>query len=157
MNETDQPMQPGEGMQPSEGMASEGMPGQAMTPATDGSDGAGAGPAEAKGTGREMLSQLQSILDNLATQAAPVVREIGAKAAEIAAIAAEKAGPIAQKTADATQEAGTKLAERAREIAVELRRDVAGTEGARPSTTTTTTTMGTPSDDPAEGRPDVGP
>ena len=64
-----------------------------------------------------MLGQLQSIIDNLATQAAPVVREIGAKAAEIAAIAAEKAGPIAQKTADVTQEAGTKLAERAREIA----------------------------------------
>lgn len=130
MNETDQPMQPGEG----------------MTPATDGSNRAGAEGPEVKGTGREMLSQLQSILDNLATQAAPVVREIGAKAAEIAAMAAEKAGPIAQKTADVTAEAGTKLAERAREVAADLRRDQSETSTAMPS-----------GDDPAEGRPDVGP
>lgn len=140
MHESDQPTQP-----------------SASQPSTEPTNGSGEGASATGNAAREMLGQLQSIIDNLATQAAPVVREIGAKAAEIAAIAAEKAGPIAQKTADATQEAGTKLAERAREIAVELRRDVAGTEGARPSTTTTTTTMGTPSDDPAEGRPDVGP
>lgn len=141
MNETDQPMRQGEGMQPSEGMASEAVP-----PGTDGSDGAGAAPAEAKDTGRDMLSQLQSILDNLATQAAPVVREIGAKAAEIAAMAGEKAGPIAQKTAEVTAEAGTKLAERAREVAADLRRDPSEPAAGTPS-----------SDDPAEGRPDVGP
>jgi hypothetical protein len=141
MNESDQPTQP-----------STGQPSTEPTNGASGGDGASASGS----TAREMLGQLQSIIDNLATQAAPVVREIGAKAAEIAAIAAEKAGPIAQKTADVTQEAGTKLAERAREVAAELRRDVTEPEGTTGSTTTATT-MDTRSDDPAEGRPDVGP
>ena len=139
MQESDQPTQP-----------------SASQPSTEPTNGSGDGASASGNTAREMLGQLQSIIDNLTTQAAPVIREIGAKAAEIAALAAEKAGPIAQKTADVTQEAGTKLAERAREIAVELRRNVTGTESTTGSTSTTTT-MGTPSDDPAEGRPDVGP
>jgi hypothetical protein len=138
MNETDNPTQP-------------------TQPPTEPSGwGSADGGTPPKDTAREMLGQLQSIIDNLATQAAPVVREIGAKAAEIAAIAAEKAGPIAQKTADVTQEAGTKLAERAREIAVELRRDASEPEGSV-GTATAPRPMGSPADDPAEGRPDVGP
>jgi hypothetical protein len=75
--------------------------------------------------GREWLTQLQSMIDNLATTAAPVIREIGAKAAELAALAGEKAGPIAHRAADATATAGTKVAERGREVAAELRRDAA--------------------------------
>jgi hypothetical protein len=79
-------------------------------------------------SGREWVSQLQAMIDNLATNAAPVVREIGAKAAELAALAGEKAGPIAHRAADVTATAGTKVAERGREVAAELRRD-AGRNG----------------------------
>ena len=56
--------------------------------------------------GREMLVQLQQMIDNIAYQAAPVVREVGAKAAELAAIAGTKAGPIAHKAADVTEQFG---------------------------------------------------
>jgi hypothetical protein len=91
--------------------------------------------------GREWVAQLQSMIDNLATNAAPVVREIGAKAAELAALAGEKAGPIAHRAADVTATAGTKVAERGREVAAELRRDAArngdtGTAGNGTSTGT---------------------
>ena len=70
---------------------------------------------EAKGSdagakAREWLTQLQTIIDNLATQAGPVVKEVGAKAAELAALAGEKAGPVAQKAAELTGQAGQKLA-----------------------------------------------
>jgi hypothetical protein len=102
--------------------------------------------------GREWVAQLQSMIDNLATNAAPVVREIGAKAAELAALAGEKAGPFAHRAADATATAGTKVAERGREVAAELRRDAArngdtgtpgngtssGTSGAGSSTASST-------------------
>jgi hypothetical protein len=72
---------------------------------------------------REWLAQLQGMIENLATQAAPVVREVGIKAAELAAIAGEKAGPVAQRAAELTGQAGLKLAERSREFATDLRRD----------------------------------
>jgi len=78
------------------------------------------------GKGREWLSQLQSMIDDLATQAAPTVRQIGVKAAELAAIAGDKAGPIAQRAAEITGDAGQKLAERSRHLAEELRRDLPG-------------------------------
>lgn len=82
---------------------------------------------EAKGDAgakaREWLSQLQAMIENLATQAAPVVKEVGAKAAELAALAGDKAGPAAQKAAELTGQAGQKLAVKSRELAGELRRD----------------------------------
>ena len=82
---------------------------------------------EAKGDAgakaREWLSQLQAMIENLATQAAPVVKEVGAKAAELAALAGDKAGPAAQKAAEITGQAGQKLAVKSRELAGELRRD----------------------------------
>lgn len=77
---------------------------------------------------REWIAQLQSMIENLATQAAPVVKEIGAKAAELAAIAGDKAGPVAAKAAEYTGQAGQKIAEKSRDLAAELRRDVAGTK-----------------------------
>jgi hypothetical protein len=77
------------------------------------------------GQAREWITQLQAMIENLATQAAPVVREVGAKAAELAAIAGEKAGPVAQRAAELTGQAGQKLAERSRDLAAELRRDMA--------------------------------
>jgi len=86
---------------------------------------------------REWIAQLQAMIENLATQAAPMVKEIGAKAAELAAVAGDKAGPVAQKAAEYTGQAGQKIAERSRDLAAELRRDVAGTkaEGIEESTT----------------------
>jgi len=87
---------------------------------------------EAKGDAgakaREWLSQLQAMIENLATQAAPVVKEVGAKAAELAALAGDKAGPAAQKAAAITGQAGQKLAVKSRELAGELRRDVAASK-----------------------------
>ena len=77
---------------------------------------------------REWLGQLQTMIENLATQATPVVKEISAKAAELAAIAGDKAGPVAQKAAEYTGQAGQKLAEKSREVAAELRRDVAASK-----------------------------
>jgi hypothetical protein len=98
-------------------------PGDRSTP-DDGSRGGAAG--------REWVSQLQSMIDNVTTQAAPILRDIAAKAAELAAAAGDKAGPIAHKAADATEAAGAKLAERGRGVAADLRRDPAsgGGEGA---------------------------
>jgi hypothetical protein len=80
--------------------------------------------------GREMLVQLQQMIDTLATQAGPVMREVAAKAAELAAVAGEKAGPLAHKAAGYTEVAGQKLAARSKEVAADLRkpRDAAGNE-----------------------------
>jgi len=86
----------------------------------------GAGDTGAKA--REWIAQLQAMIENLATQAAPVVKEVGAKAAELAAIAGDKAGPVAARAAEFTGQAGQKLAEKSREMAAELRRDVAATK-----------------------------
>ena len=82
------------------------------------------------GEGREWVAQLQSMIEQLTTQAAPIIREVGAKAAELAALAGEKAGPAAHRAAVFTQEAGIKLAERSRDLAAELRRDQAAANGA---------------------------
>jgi hypothetical protein len=77
------------------------------------------GSANAKG--REWLSQLEAMINDIATQAAPVARQVAAKAAELTAVAAVKAGPFAQKAAEVTTDAGQKLAERAQSLAAELR------------------------------------
>ena len=86
----------------------------------------GAGAAGSAGaTGREWLAQLQSMIENAATQAGPVMREVAAKAAELAAVAGEKAGPVAARAAEMTAEAGHRIAERSRDFAAEIRRDQA--------------------------------
>ncbi len=72
--------------------------------------------------GREMLVQLQQMIDTLATQAAPVMREVAAKAAELAAVAGEKAGPIAHRAAGMTETVGQRVAVRSKEVAADLRR-----------------------------------
>jgi hypothetical protein len=104
----------------------------------------GAGPQA-----REWLAQLQAMIENLATQAGPVVREVGAKAAELAAIAGEKAGPVAHRAAELTGQAGQMIAERSRDLAAELRRDQAmrgeSTPSAEPAESTDESdTIGTP-------------
>ncbi len=94
-------------------------------------------------TGREWLSQLQSMIENITEQAGPVLREVSAKAAELAAVAGEKAGPVAARAAELTAEAGSKLAERSRDFAAEIRRDQAA-RGAG-----TETNPGPKADDPS--------
>jgi len=111
------------------------------------------GPApEAEGEGWKVedekrspwLAQLQSMIDEIAEVAAPIARDVAAKAAELtaaaadragptarefaaraadlAALAGERAGPIAYKAAGVTQDVGTKIAERGHEVAADLRR-----------------------------------
>ena len=76
-----------------------------------------------------MIGQLQSMIDSIATQAAPVVRQVGAKAAELAAVAADRAGPLAHRAADATADASVKIAERSRTLAADLRSRATGANG----------------------------
>jgi hypothetical protein len=86
-----------------------------------GNSGASGAAASAAATGREWLSQLQSMIDKAATQAAPVMREVAAKAAELAAVAGEKAGPVAARAAEMTADAGHRIAERSRDFAADIR------------------------------------
>lgn len=122
-------------------------------PATDETFAWSAEPGSTSGgamnQGREWLAQLQSMIEQLTTQAAPVVREVGAKAAELAAIAGDKAGPVAQRAAELTGQAGQKLAERSRDLAAELRRD-AGMSGEIEGSTDASSIAGDPiaSDEP---------
>lgn len=79
-------------------------------------------PSRTRGqAGREMLVQLQQMIDTLATSAAPVMREVAAKAAELAAVAGEKAGPLAHRAAGVTEQVGQRLAARSKVLATELR------------------------------------
>jgi hypothetical protein len=99
--------------------------GHGTGPETDGSanptQGAPDEGTRARG-GREMLVQLQQMIDTLATQAGPVMREVAAKAAELAAVAGEKAGPLAHKAAGVTESVGQRMAARSKEMAADLRR-----------------------------------
>ena len=83
--------------------------------------GSGSAGADARATAERMIGQLQAMIDTVATQAAPVVRQIGAKAAELAAVAADRAGPLAHRAADATADASVRIAERSRTLAADLR------------------------------------
>ena len=71
------------------------------------------------------IRQLDSIIENLATYAAPVLREIAARAAELDEKAGEAAGPMAHKAAEKTEEVAGRLATKDREVASDLRRDTA--------------------------------
>lgn len=77
---------------------------------------------------REWLAQLESMIQNVAREAAPVARDIGAKAAELAAVAAVKAGPIAHRAAEATTEYGQRFAEKAQSVAADWRQENQGTK-----------------------------
>jgi hypothetical protein len=80
------------------------------------SDGATAGARA-----RELLGQLEGKIQDAATAAAPVARQIGAKAAELTASAATKAGPLAHRAADLTTDVGQRVAGRAQSVAADLR------------------------------------
>lgn len=151
---------PGSGAGPADGVS-----GQASRGSADETFGwtapeaeSGASGGEARATAEKMLGQLQSMIDAIATQAAPVVRQVGAKAAELAAVAADRAGPLAHKAADATADAGGRLAERSRTWAADLRSraadavdgpDDAATPGAAGAKAAATAVSGdTPTEDP---------
>jgi hypothetical protein len=79
---------------------------------------------------REMLRQVQEMIDSLAREAKPVMRELAAKSAELAAIAAERAGPLAARAAEKTQAYGERFAARSKDMAADLRRhEEPGTPG----------------------------
>jgi len=78
-------------------------------------------------TSEPVIRQLDSIIENLAGYAVPVLREIAARAADLAAKAGEAAGPIAQKAAEKTEEVGGRLASKGREVASDMRRDASAT------------------------------
>ena len=101
-------------------------------------------PEQTSAKAREWVSQLQAMIENLATQATPVIKEIGAKAAELAALAGDKAGPVARKAAEVTGDAGQKLAVKSREFATELRRDVGSTKTGIEGTDATSEDQETP-------------
>ena len=119
--------------------------------AADGETDATAAGGDARATAERMIAQLQSMIDQAATLAAPVVRQVGAKAAELAAVAADRAGPIAHRAADATADASGKLAVRSRTWAAELRSklDEAG-NGSDKSGSGAATAVLDGSDDPIE-------
>ena len=77
----------------------------------------------------EMLRQLQDMIDQVARDARPVMREFAAKSAELAALAAQKAGPLAVRAAEKTQVYGERFAARSKEMAAELRRQEAAENG----------------------------
>ena len=72
-------------------------------------------------SGNPWVGQLQQMIDNIATQARPVVLEVMAKAAELTSVAAEHAGPVAQRAANVTGEVSQKVATRTKEWAGSLR------------------------------------
>lgn len=81
---------------------------------------------------RDWIAQLQTMIDGVATAAAPHVREIAAKAAELAAKAGDAAGPVAHKAAGVTSDVGQKVAAKSRDFAADMRRVMeteAGTNG----------------------------
>jgi hypothetical protein len=81
---------------------------------------------DARAPFRDMLTQLQSMIDTVAVRSGPVLREVAAKAAELAAVAGEHAGPIAYKAAETTQKVGQQIADRSKEVAADLRRGANG-------------------------------
>jgi phosphoglycerate dehydrogenase-like enzyme len=111
-------------------------PGQPVGPEVDDSQNPSTASAQADGgeeasthseqehdsRSRDMLVQMQQMIDTMAAQAGPVMRDVAAKAAELAAIAAQRAGPIAHRAADATERVGVRVAARTKEMAAELRR-----------------------------------
>jgi hypothetical protein len=85
-----------------------------------------------------VVRQLDSIIENLAGYAVPVLREIAARAADLAAKAGEAAGPMAHKAADKTEEVGGRLATKGREVASDMRRDATAEVGQTPMNPPTT-------------------
>jgi len=105
-----------------------------MTDPIDETRGQGSDPTPAERDGDDRharwMTQLQTMIDEVTTAAAPTVRELGAKAAELAARAADAAGPFAHRAAGVTSDVGQRVASRGREIATDLRRPAGPPEAA---------------------------
>jgi hypothetical protein len=84
--------------------------------------GGGSGSADPART-EPAIRQLDTMIENVANYAAPVLREIAARAAELAAKAGQAAGPMAHRAAEKTEQVGGRLATRGREVASDLRRE----------------------------------
>jgi hypothetical protein len=70
---------------------------------------------------QQMLGQLQSMIDQVATNSGPALRQVAAKAAELAAAAAKRTGPIAVSIASKTEQVSQAVAGRAERLATDLR------------------------------------
>lgn len=127
------------------------MPGpdasDADTSGSDSSSRASAGSSTGRFDPQQMVAQLQAMIDQVANNASPQLREIAAKAAELAAKAGERAGPLAQKAAVMTQSVGERVAARSSQVAADLRRAGGGDES---STAESSTGEPTVSDNPEE-------
>jgi hypothetical protein len=112
-------------------MSDTSTPGEPAGPETDDSQNptAAAPGDELRQPFRDMLNQLQGMIDTVAVKSGPVLREVAAKAAELAAVAGDRAGPIAYKAAEATQKVGQRVADTSREVAADLRRQPAADNG----------------------------
>ena len=121
----------------------------------------GAGGNDARATAERMLGQLQSMIDTVATQAGPVLRQVGVKAAELAAVAADRAGPLAHKAADVTADASGRLAEKSRTWAADMRTRMDDSSTPADAASSASESLGGADDGaeqasadlPAEGRP----
>lgn len=124
---------PAEGEQPAAGHAAAGegpdLTGDRGAPGATGSSWESSGWKVRDESARDWVAQLQGMIDSVAEQAGPVLREVAAKAAELAAAAAENAGPVLHRAANVTTEVGHKVAARSKEYAAELRRQQAEQDG----------------------------
>ena len=98
----------------------------AETNDTPGDDASRTGGASA--AAGDVFDQIRVAVDDFAVKAAPTVREFSAKAAELVAVAADRAAPIAQKAGEATAVASSRLAERSRGWAADVREHVDDTK-----------------------------
>jgi hypothetical protein len=151
MDEQQEPTNPTEG-DASTGATPSGSAGEPAGTSDEGfveSNGEDAG-TDAKAAGEKMLGQLQGMIDGVATQATPMARQIGIKAAELAAAAADRAGPFAQRAADATVDASLKFAERSRNWAAELRSKTVEEGGEHNGTSGSSVAIAEPEEKPGE-------
>ena len=117
-------------------------------------DSAGYAGSNASARAGDMFEQIKVAVEDAAEKAAPTVRELSAKAAELVAVAADKAAPFAKQAGEATAGASSKLAQRSRVWAAEIREQDSPNGGSASSTTATETR--TPTDvarDVAEENP----
>jgi hypothetical protein len=117
---TDDTSQTPEAFAPPEPATGAPEPGAAAGQSPAGED-PGAPAPEAKSDAREWLTQLQHMIDRVAEEAAPIARDVAAKAAELAAVAGEKAGPLARRAAEVTEDVGARVAVRSRQLADDIR------------------------------------
>jgi hypothetical protein len=128
----ERPNDPADSTQPGPTADAGGQPGE--IPGWDAGQSSASGEEAGSTPADRMLSQLQSMIDTIATQAKPVAKQIGLKAAELTAAAADRAVPAAHKAGDVAADASEKLATRSREFAESIRRELGITGEGQPAT-----------------------